>query len=108
MTRKIKMIMNMTGASNEHGSQTRQYLAGELLPLDYPWQRALAQVFVDSGAALEHKEPVLEKKEEKPDPQKRAHKPAEAPKVVKAPPKKPTTGNKAAGILASIGKKISG
>lgn len=50
---KIVMIKSSIGASNEHGSQTRNYMVGEELELKEDWQKTLAQSFIEAGVANE-------------------------------------------------------
>ena len=50
---KVVMIKSSIGVSNEHGSQTRSYQAGEELELKEVWQKTLAQSFIDAGVANE-------------------------------------------------------
>jgi hypothetical protein len=50
---KVVMIKSSIGVSNEHGSQTRSYQAGEELELKEVWQKTLAQSFIDACVANE-------------------------------------------------------
>ena len=56
MSRKIVMLKDTSGASNEMGSKTRIYKRDETLSLDQPWQVKLAEAFLSIGAAIEHDE----------------------------------------------------
>ena len=105
MSRKIVMLRDQLGTSNEKGSATRLYLRGETLSVDKPWQVKLADAFLSLNAAIEHKEIDLEKKDDTPS---RAREEAET-----GPSKKPAKAAdakdpKGAGLLTKIGKKITG
>lgn len=45
--------MSAKGSSNKDGTQTRVYNAGEELETIAPWQKNLAQQFIDLGFAVE-------------------------------------------------------
>ena len=67
------MIKDSAGAGNETGSVGITYEAGQTYKMEAPWQKAIAQVFINEGWAeeigkIEKKvvEPTETKKEEKP------------------------------------------
>ena len=64
MARKIMMIKDGLGSSNEMGSDTRLYKRDETLSLDHPWQVKLAEGFLGLGWAIEHTEVDIETKDE--------------------------------------------
>ena len=47
------MICSVVGQTNSAGTKTRKYMAGETLPTDKPWEKALAKEMVARGAAIE-------------------------------------------------------
>lgn len=51
----IKMLVNAKGSSNEYGSETRIYKAGEELIADAPWKENLIANFLAAGLAQETK-----------------------------------------------------
>ena len=51
--KQIQMIYSVAGESNASGAEARKYLAGEILPVDKPWQKALAKSMIERGAAIE-------------------------------------------------------
>jgi len=51
----IKMLVSTLGASNEYGSETRMYEAGEEIIIDKPWKQALVANFIAAGVAQETK-----------------------------------------------------
>ena len=75
---KILMSKTMAGTANREGTATMSYEAGQSYSMAEPWQKELAQVFVDNGWA---------------DVETKVVKPAETKK--KAAPKKRTTKKKA-------------
>ena len=95
MSRKIVMLKDALGASNETGSDTRFYALGEVLPLAKPWQVKLADGFLGLGWAIEHTEVDIETKDAAP-PSPKGGRPAARAK----PAKKPLD------ILTKMGKKI--
>ena len=52
---KIKMTVPKAGAANENGTQTRLYVLDEVLEAKEPWEKAVAQAFLDNGHAIEIK-----------------------------------------------------
>ena len=66
----IKMLVSMLGASNEYGSETRMYQAGEEIVIDKPWKQALVANFIAAGVAQETK--VVKPTETKTKARKRA------------------------------------
>lgn len=50
---EFKMIYSVVGQTNSAGTKTRKYMAGETLPTDKPWEKALAKEMVARGAAIE-------------------------------------------------------
>lgn len=50
---KIKMLTATKGASNQFGSATKIYEAGETLDTQAPWQLNLAKAFLSMGVATE-------------------------------------------------------
>ena len=107
MTRKVVMIRDADGAANERGSATRLYKADELIPLDHPWQRELAEVFIKIEAAIEYREPTIEVKKTTPAAQKRPQRRASASKTHKPTPLDQLKQKKT-GFVARMGKKITG
>ena len=67
---KVIMAQTAAGSSNQYGSETRIYQAGEEIILDQPWKEALAKNFIASGLAREVK--VTGPTEIKAKPKKRA------------------------------------
>ena len=67
---KVIMTQTMAGASNEHGSESRIYKAGEEIVPDQPWKQALAHNFLSAGVAREVK--VIAPSETKTKSRKRA------------------------------------
>lgn len=51
----IRMLVNAKGASNEYGSETRIYTAGEEIVADEPWKEALIANFIAAGLAQDTK-----------------------------------------------------
>ncbi len=51
--KQVKMIYSVVGQDNASGTSSRKYMFGEVLPLDKPWQKKLAQDMMDRGAAIE-------------------------------------------------------
>ena len=96
--KKVVMIRDEAGSTDEQGSNTRVYKTDEVLPLDYPWERDLAEVFISIGAAVEYKDEVLETKAV--DEVKKTVRKGGRPRTVGKPKKKP------AGLLTRIQKKI--
>ncbi len=66
----IKMLVSMLGSSNEYGSETRMYQAGEEIVIDKPWKQALVANFIAAGVAQETK--VVKPTETKTKARKRA------------------------------------
>ena len=52
---KIKMTVPKAGAANENGTQTRLYVLDEVLEAKEPWEKSVAQAFLDNGHAIEIK-----------------------------------------------------
>lgn len=48
---KIKMRRTVTGAANAAGSVSMDYEKGHVYPMDEPWQRDLAKIFVEEMEA---------------------------------------------------------
>ena len=106
MTQKIVMIRDTVGAANEQGFTSKTYVVDEVLPLDHPWQRDLAEVFISIGAAVEHKEVVLEVKDTPQNAQNARQKSVKKPKVGQTPPKSKTAS--LGGVMGKIRDKITG
>ena len=51
--KQVVMIHSVVGEDNADGTSARKYMAGEVLSLDKPWQKRLAQNMIDRGAAME-------------------------------------------------------
>jgi hypothetical protein len=66
----VKMLVSMLGSSNEYGSETRMYQAGEEIVIDKPWKQALVANFIAAGVAQETK--VVKPTETKTKARKRA------------------------------------
>ena len=51
--KQVQMIYSVVGQDNASGTSSRKYMVGEVLSLDKPWQKKLAQDMMDRGAAIE-------------------------------------------------------
>lgn len=85
----IIMTQTARGSANVYGNQSREYVEGEELKTDEPWQKDLAQAFLDAGLAKETKtvKPTETKQEAAPEASsgvKQAIKKAVAPKKGKS------------------------